>query len=50
MRRTLSAALVAAFASLMIAGAATPANAICGGGQPGEPCYCPDNKWIPINC
>lgn len=41
MRRTLAAALIAAVA-VVGAGTFTPASAVCGGGQPGEPCYCPD--------
>ena len=42
MRKTLSTLAVTAFAALMIGGVATPADAVCGGGQPGEPCYCPE--------
>jgi hypothetical protein len=42
MRRTLAAALVAAVAAVTLTGLAAPASAVCGGGQPGEPCYCPD--------
>ena len=40
MRRSLAVLAVAAFASLALGGA--PASATCGGGQPGEPCYCPE--------
>ena len=50
MRRTVSAALVTAFAALTFGGLAAPASAICGGGQPGEPCYCPEIKHVPIYC
>lgn len=50
MRKTLSAVAVAAFTAFMVGGLAAPASAICGGGQPGEPCYCPDHKIIKINC
>ncbi len=50
MRRTLAALVIAATAALAVGGLATPASAVCGGGQPGEPCYCPSNKFIPINC
>ncbi|HVF04907.1 MAG TPA: hypothetical protein VNA20_08715 [Frankiaceae bacterium] len=42
MRRALSMTVVAAFAAVMVGGLAAPANAVCGGGQPGEPCYCPE--------
>ena len=42
MRRALSVSLVAVFAAFMVGGLAAPASAVCGGGQPGEPCYCPD--------
>jgi len=49
MRRTLAAAaLLAAFAGAGLS--AAPAMATCGGGQPGEPCYCPDIKIITIYC
>jgi hypothetical protein len=41
-------AAVAAVAGLGLA-APTPAAAVCGGGMPGEPCYCPSGikvgKW-----
>lgn len=50
MRRALSAAAVAAFATFMIGGLAAPASAICGGGEPGEACYCPESKIIKIYC
>ena len=50
MRRTLSAVLVAAVASVTLGVATAPASAFCGGGQPGEPCYCPDIKFVPIYC
>lgn len=51
MRRTLAAALVAAAATVTLTGLAAPASAVCGGGQPGEPCYCPQpTKIIKINC
>jgi hypothetical protein len=41
MRRTLAAAAIAAVAAFTVGGIA-PASAVCGGGQPGEPCYCPE--------
>ncbi len=41
MRRTVAAALIAATA-VFGAGSFTAASAVCGGGQPGEPCYCPE--------
>lgn len=47
MRKTLTGLLVAAAAATAFSG--TPANAVCGGGAPGEPCYCPNTvkvlKW-----
>ncbi|HEU0132065.1 MAG TPA: hypothetical protein VFQ85_13840 [Mycobacteriales bacterium] len=52
MRRTLAALTIAAVAALTL-GAAAPANAVCGGGGPGEPCQCDFpvlSKFIPINC
>lgn len=50
MRRVLAATAVAAFATFMTAGLATPASAFCGGGEPGEPCQCPELKIIKIYC
>ncbi len=48
MRRTIAAALLAVTA-VVSAGAFAPANAVCGGGLPGEPCFCPD--FIPgLDC
>jgi hypothetical protein len=32
---------LAAFTGLGVAYTAQPAGAVCGGGAPGEPCYCP---------
>lgn len=34
---------------------AQPAGAVCGGGEPGEPCHCPEvpeklQRFIQINC
>ncbi|HWL34602.1 MAG TPA: hypothetical protein VNQ77_00275 [Frankiaceae bacterium] len=40
MRRTLAAVAIAALA--VIPFGTTAASATCGGGQPGEPCYCPE--------
>jgi hypothetical protein len=45
MRRTLASLAVAAFAVATL-GIAAPANAVCGGGQPGEPCYCPNTVKV----
>ena len=49
-------AVVAATAGLSVA-APSPAVAVCGGGAPGEPCYCPAGikigKWTigdPVQC
>jgi hypothetical protein len=42
MRKTLASLLVASAAALTLGGLATPASAVCGGGGPGEPCYCPN--------
>ncbi len=39
MRRTLASLAVAAVAVATL-GLAAPANAVCGGGEPGEPCQC----------
>jgi hypothetical protein len=55
MRKTLAAATIAAFAALTIGGLAPSASATCGGGQPGEPCYCPqpplfEKLGISYNC
>jgi hypothetical protein len=50
MRRALAATLIAAATALLVGGLAAPASAVCGGGQPGDPCYCPSNKLIPIYC
>jgi hypothetical protein len=51
MRRTLAATLLAAVTTVALTGLAAPASAVCGGGQPGEPCYCPQpTKIIKINC
>ena len=41
MRRTL-ATVVAAAAILAGTGLAGSASAVCGGGEPGDACYCPD--------
>lgn len=49
MRRALAATAVATFATFMLGGIA-PASAFCGGGQPGEPCYCPELKIVKIYC
>jgi hypothetical protein len=49
MRRTLAAVLLASTA-LLTAGGVASAGGFCGGGQPGEPCYCPSSKLIPIYC
>jgi hypothetical protein len=46
MRRTLAATLLAAVAAVTLGGLAAPANAVCGGGQPGEPCYCPNTVKV----
>jgi hypothetical protein len=40
MRRTLASLLVASAAALTLGGLAPSASAVCGGGQPGEPCQC----------
>ena len=45
MRRTLASLAVAAVAVATL-GVAAPANAVCGGGQPGEPCYCPNTVKV----
>jgi hypothetical protein len=42
MRRTLAATLLAAVTVVTMTAFSAPASAVCGGGQPGEPCYCPD--------
>ena len=39
--------LVTAFAGLGIAEATMPASAVCGGGDPGEACYCPGTIHTP---
>jgi hypothetical protein len=44
MRRTVAAVLLAASAALVTGGLTTSASAVCGGGQPGEACYCPDGS------
>lgn len=49
MRRALAATAVAAVAFLSV-GLASPASAFCGGGEPGEPCYCPKIKFVTIYC
>ena len=41
MRRTLASLLVPAAATPALGGLAPSATAVCGGGAPGEPCYCP---------
>jgi len=46
MRRTLAAALLAAVATVGLGGITSAANAVCGGGQPGEPCYCPGGVTV----
>ena len=42
-------AAVAAVVGLGTFGSVAPASAVCGGGAPGEPCYCPGGikvlKW-----
>lgn len=45
MRRTLASLAVAAVAVATL-GLTAPANAVCGGGQPGEPCYCPNTVKV----
>jgi hypothetical protein len=40
MRRTLALSLAGTVAALALGAFAPVANAVCGGGQPGEPCYC----------
>ncbi|HEV2891169.1 MAG TPA: hypothetical protein VGX28_12410 [Frankiaceae bacterium] len=50
MRRTLAAVALATFTSFMVGGLAAPASAVCGGGEPGEPCHCPELKLIKIYC
>jgi hypothetical protein len=45
---------VAVVAALAIAGlgfgtlTSSPAQAVCGGGGPGEPCYCPSGIQLPV--
>ncbi|HEX7165920.1 MAG TPA: hypothetical protein VF230_02960 [Acidimicrobiales bacterium] len=34
-------AIVAAVAGFGFTATSSPASAVCGGGLPGEPCYCP---------
>lgn len=51
----LFACLVALPAEVGAPPIAGPALALCGGGEPGEPCYCPQppyplNKLVAINC
>ncbi len=50
MRRTLAAVVLASTALLTVGAFTTSASAVCGGGEPGEPCYCPDLKVITIYC
>lgn len=57
MRRVLESLVVAAAAATTLNGLATAATAVCGGGAPGEACYCPSEidlivKQIstPISC
>jgi hypothetical protein len=50
MRRTFAAALLAAVTALTVGGLAAPASAICGGGEPGGPCHCPEFKVIKVTC
>ena len=42
-------AALAAVVGFGVAGTSAPASAVCGGGAPGEPCYCPGEikvlKW-----
>ena len=45
MRRTVATVLAAA-ALLGGTGLATSASAVCGGGQPGEECYCPNTVEV----
>ncbi len=58
MRKPLAYLLVATAAAATFA-AAPSASAVCGGGQPGEACYCPDGELnikdivvvrSPVNC
>lgn len=46
MRRTLASLVVAAAAAATLGGLAPSASAVCGGGQPGEPCYCPNTVKV----
>jgi hypothetical protein len=58
-RKPLSFLLVATAAAAAF-GLAPSASAVCGGGQPGEACYCPDGDLVniknvvvvrsPVNC
>ena len=59
MRRTLASLVVAAAATTAFNALALPATAVCGGGAPGEACYCPDGELnikdivvvrSPVNC
>lgn len=56
MRRTLAAALIATVATVGLGSITSAASAVCGGGQPGEPCYCPggitikDKEIVVIYC
>ena len=40
MRRPLALALAGTVAALMFGGLVQSASAVCGGGDPGDPCYC----------
>lgn len=59
MRRTLVSLVAVAVAATAFHGLALPAGAVCGGGAPGEACYCPDGELnikdvvvvrSPVNC
>lgn len=39
--------LLTALAGLGVADATAPASAVCGGGDPGEACYCPGTIHTP---
>lgn len=48
MRRTLATLLVAASAAVTLGAVAPSAMAVCGGGAPGEACYCPSTITVPV--
>lgn len=59
MRRTVTTLFAAAVAAASFTALAPSASAVCGGGQPGEACYCPDGETnikdivvvrSPVNC